>query len=248
MTKRFFFVLALSIVWCIFFFNFSISGLACCLPLLLILYQFCPYAQENKMLTILMWVIYVVCCILSAILGFSAFTNSSLMPACATIFFQLLLYAKTYDNDMVDREFVSILYILGIFLLPLIFQFMYFTDGEQVLGILWIIFKWIFALSAIGIAISPFILLRSVFSGESMFDKGLDVTETNSSKIESVCKRVARDMGISFGSVRKSGSNYAVRISIGSGNASVNDSYAQDFMSRLASNGIDTSRIDLYYN
>ena len=234
--KTIFFIL-LCIPYCMAFWSQSI---AYCLPLIVFFFQFQKPQRFERLFSIFNIAIYIIICIMYVKSAFHLWADPENILICASILVHTSLASWTSDVDFEDHGFLGFLYILGIFLLPLLARLILESITNSTILLLLRVF---FIISGIATIAAPVVLIKSLFD-VAAFDSGSNRGEGGCCKVESAAKRAARALtGVRVVGVRKGGNGYVVTIGVGyDGEAA-----ASLFADELEKQGVDMSVITIRY-
>lgn len=234
--KTIFFVLC-AIPYCLTFWSQSI---AYCLPLIVFFFQFQKPQRFERLFSVLNVAVYIILCIMYVKCAFHLWADPENLLICASVLIHTSLASATSDVDFEDHGFLSILYIIGIFVLPLIARLII----ESITSSMFLtILRVLFVISGIGTIAAPVLLIKALFE-TSAFDSGVNRGEGGCFKVESAAKRAARYVtGVRVVDVSRGGNGYIVKIGVGYDG----DVAAELFAQELERQGVDMSVITIRY-
>ena len=231
-----------AVIYCAVYLGESFSSIAICLPMINFFFQFQKPQRNERLFSIINICTYIVICIAYIVYCFRLWSQPEYLTLCASILIHTSLLMRTSDVDFEDRGFLSILYIMAIFLLPLIANLIIQAAGGFFLTVL----KVLFTISGLGTIAAPIFLIKALLE-TSAFDSGSNRGEGGSFKLESAAKRAARDVGsVKVINVRSVYDGYEITIGSLYGEV-VNETQADLFEDALERQGVDTSVIQIRY-
>lgn len=231
-----------AVIYCTVYLGESFSSIAICLPLVNFFFQFQKPQRNERLFSIINICTYIVICIAYMVYCFRLWSEPAYLTLCASILIHTSLLTRTSDVDFEDHGFLSILYIMGIFLLPVIANLIIGAAGGFFLTVL----KVLFTLSGLVTLAAPILLIKA-FLETSAFDSGANRGEGGSFKVESAAKRAAREMGgVKVINVRSVYGGYEITIGSLYGGAA-DAAQASLFADALENQGVDTSVIQIRY-